>query len=217
MTMKEGKLKKEKIRTKAWITGLILSFVFYLFHISACSFSSKTDEQTLDKNNKPNSVIEVDPTFKSTDESNNKVFQVSGKFVVFFMIPAKEIDILKMQSGTNTSWEYDAIFNNFKLIAAAIKPTLLKKGINSDITTIQKIEIKLDNGKKVLFDRSAADQIVGVILTDGKSTPRIEFGVFKAKDLSDAIMDFFKEKEVIFNDPLILEGDTVANSRNIRK
>ncbi len=180
-------------------------FVFILMLV-ACK--SKTE----DKNKNVASVNEIevsdnaDSAHSKKFADENKTFVVKGKSVIFFMLNQREINQLIKQSGDNAQWEFESLFNKFKFTASSLRSSLDKQHITTTITNAKYFEMQPNSGTSIKFDRVKEEQIMGQIFFDGVNKPRIEYGVFKGKELIEIVENYFKIKNIDYVEPKMIDS-----------
>jgi hypothetical protein len=186
-------IKVERIR----IINKLLLTICVIGSIFSCE-NTTNKEQAIAKiqNTEPDSLDYnvVEKALK--DEQRAQFYVVQGRTVVFFMISKKEFNELLLEMGDSYRWDTEALFNNFSWQANTFLQAIKKQNINCIISTSEKFEIRLKNGKTVSFDRIEKDQVIGQILTDGVQEPLIEYGMYNSKELSALIENFFKLKSI---------------------
>lgn len=149
-----------------------------------CASCSHTDK----KQSAQTDTVVVNKATASTD-----TLTVQGKWIIFFQ--PSQADYANMQR--------DGVDSNFFTIASQFstyRDTMvdsLKKTKWADMIQLNErryLVIKLNNGKKVVFDRTKSNDMVGMILTDGKQSPDIESGVSNNRVWWAAIKWFFGNK-----------------------
>ena len=120
--------------------------------------------------------------------------EISGKTVVFFSITKSEYDSIVTKAGTAN--EIDETLSDFSHYSGIVIDSLNKTGINSSISTAHFFKIINSDGKYSYFSRSDKEQIVGVIIFDGRKEPQYHFGVATDADYFDMIENYFYKKQV---------------------
>ncbi|PTQ94952.1 hypothetical protein C8P68_106166 [Mucilaginibacter yixingensis] len=161
-----------------------LIFIVLLALTSALASCSHTEK----KQSAPAEAVVVNKATASKD-----TLTVQGKWIIFFQ--PSQADYAEMQRN--------GVDSNFFTIASQFstyRDTMvdsLKKTKWADMIQLNErryLVIKLNNGKKVVFDRTKSNDMVGMILTDGKQSPDIESGVSNNRVWWAAINWFFGEK-----------------------
>jgi len=129
---------------------------------------------------------------KEEKKEVEELYIIEGKTVIFFVLSKSELKKLTKELGSSYRYETDYLFNNFKQQAKSFKKMLKKHNIQSELIPNKKFLIKLKNGKTISFNRMREDQIMGEIISDGIQDPKIEFGMFSNKELTEIIKKYYK-------------------------
>jgi hypothetical protein len=143
-------------------------------------------------------------------ENKNKFYVIENKAVIFFMPVRQEVKDFLKELGESYTWEAEALFNDFAKQANSFQSIIQRQNIKCAISTNEKFEIRLKNGKVVIFDRIEQDQIIGQILTDGVQQPQIKFGMYNNRELAGLIQVFFKINSLGYVPP-----DTIVTEEKV--
>jgi len=180
---------------KKTISPIFLSFILLLgISCNNTDNSEQSGNKLLDTVPDSTSYEIIEKTIEK--EKRAEFYIIENKAVVFFMLNKKEFKDLLTEMGESYRWDAEALFNNFSKQTTTFQSLLKKHNIECIISTSEKFEIKLKNGKVHNFDRIEKDQILGTILTDGIQEPRIEFGLYPNKELAAIIENFFDLKSI---------------------
>jgi len=159
---------------------IIIAAIGSLF-LTACNHTDKKQSATAD-------TIVVNKATASTD-----TLTVQGKWIIFFQ--PSQTDYANMQrEGLDSN--FFTIASQFDTYRNAMVDSLKKTDWADKIQVTERryLVIKMNNGKQVVFDRTKANDMVGMILTDGKQSPDIESGVSNNRVWWAAIKWFFEKK-----------------------
>lgn len=108
------------------------------------------------------------------------------------MPTTKDLEKLSKEEGDESG--FDEVTSDFGLYSQSVIDSLKKTSKIKTVMTNKKIITTiLDNGRKISFDRTKGDNIVGTIFTDVENEPKIDFGV--ATDV-----DYWSMIKLYFND-----------------
>ena len=118
------------------------------------------------------------------------VTEVKGKAVVFYGPAQQEYDAHPEVERE----EWTEVLSDFEYYRDLIIPFLEKNGIAPVSTVASKINIQLEGNKRHTYVRKDFDHVVGYIMTDGKSEPKVVTGVGTDSDLLMDFKEYFKIK-----------------------
>lgn len=121
-------------------------------------------------------------------ENKSDIAKVSGKAVVFFGPSQNEYEL----APPDEKHVLDELLSDFFIYSNKLRAYLKEHEIDSGMTSSRTIEIKLNNGRKVLFKRKKLDSEVGYIMTDGIQKPKVIPAPGTDDDELPAIKEFFK-------------------------
>jgi hypothetical protein len=171
-----------------------LFFILSVSILIACKNSSNVET---DENKEDTVSLSVDSNIfsnESTEIISNEKIHISEKCIIFFMPTESEIADLIDHYGEYSQYDFIQLFSNFKTLAISTRKTVKVKGIFSDLTTSENIEIETTTGLFV-FNRKSTDDLVGQIFYNGLDKPEVKFGVLKNKDLTAFIKSYFSVKD----------------------
>jgi hypothetical protein len=191
--------------------GIICFALVYYLTATSCGHSGSGNKltETADNSDMDSSAYAVIEK-EIAKENKSKFFVIENKAVIFFMPVKQEVKDFLKELGESYTWEAEALFNNFAKQANSFQSIIQRQNIKCAISTNEKFEIHLKNGKVVVFDRIEQDQIIGQILTDGVQQPRIEFGMYSNRELAGLIQGFFKINSLGYVPP-----DTLATEEKV--
>ena len=141
----------------------VIALAFFLFLISFASFAQESAQSGTAK--------------------------YSGRIVVFFEPSQADFDSLAKDDG---AW-IDEVLSDFQYSAEKVLPFLKERGIRSDVTSADFIEIAWSN-QTFRFDRHKGDQGVGMIMSDGIHMPLFLYGVHTDDGLKEEFVKYFRIK-----------------------
>lgn len=171
--------------------NLMFISLIFLFFIFSCKNSEKSnennDETVLDTSEFD---FEISDNSAKDDEQAKTNFHTDEKCIIFFMPTESEIVEINKHYGDQSYFDFIQLFSNFKALAVSTRKIVKEKGIFSDLTTSNIIEIETKNGL-FIYNRKSTDNIVGQIFYNGQDEPEIKFGLMKNKELTKFIKTYF--------------------------
>ena len=171
-------------------------FYILILFLSVFLFSCNNSQEN-NKNDFFDSInIEIKDTLTKVDSSDisineNKINLVEGRKIIFFMPTSKEKNEILKHYGIYTKYDFQSIYNNFELLARNTRRIISNQNISLEISTANIFEIKMDTGI-VVFNRKKEEEIIGIIISDGKQQPLFLFGLYSYPELKDSIQKFLK-------------------------
>jgi len=115
---------------------------------------------------------------------------VRGKAVIFFGPSQSEyLTMTDQEKDAIDEQLYDFYYHREKVL-----PFLASKGIQEFSTARRQIEIQLDNHQSIRYFRKDFGRLMGVILTDGRQTPKILPGAVSKAELIFLFEKYFRLK-----------------------
>ena len=187
---------------------------FYIFNslfliLSGCAENTDQTDNFVQKKEENQAIYKQ--TEAKSENQNTDIYTIENKSVIFFIISKKEAQNLISEIGESYRWETEALLNGFAEQAKNFQFVLKRHNIKCAITTNEKFEIRLENDKKINFDRTKNDQLLGQILTNGKKEPLISFGMYRNEELAELIKSFFE-----ISDLGSIPSDTLQSNKDIK-
>ncbi len=197
--------------TKQRLTIPILLFLFLsAYACSGDNSQSQADNSEAVNENSPDSTEQVTAEMKI---ENIETYTITDRSVTFFMLNKKEQKELIKTLGTTSNYEVPLMFRNFNEMAKSMRSVLKKYGVNVHIETAPAFAMTYADGKAEIYNRKEDEQILGQILFDGQQKARIEFGMYRNKDLIALVKEYFQIDKINNNalDSLQQAANTEAN------
>ena len=119
----------------------------------------------------------------STDTLN-----ISGNTILFFCISQQKYDSL----SSNEKSEIDEVLSDFNFYTDKLIKSLSSQNIKTQYISKKKYVLKYENDDLYVYDRNDFNHIVGAILINGKTKPKILSGVYTDIGYQAEINDYFK-------------------------
>jgi hypothetical protein len=136
-------------------------------------------------------ILLLTVTIPSFGGETDDVLNVEGKKVVFFGPNQLEYDAVSEDEQD----EWNEVLSDFEYYRDLTIPYLDKNDIKHITTAAPEIRIQLEGGKDRIYKRKDIEHIVGYILTDGKSEPKLVPGVGTDTDLISDFKEYFGGKK----------------------
>jgi len=189
--------------------NLLYKIIKLLPFILLFACSNNNDEGKLNKNNNKKEkqvTVANDSVTENKYEITEEVYVIDKKSVIFFM-PGKEKSAkLYKEIGTNYKFDLDWMFNNFKNQQKYFKRELKKQNIYSKTCYENNFKVIKKDGTAELININKDEQVMGQILFDGIKDAKIEYGMYKNKELAELIKEYFAISNVSY------EKDTTLNN-----
>jgi hypothetical protein len=143
------------------------------------------------KNNNNSSTQQNDTaTATATAPLPKDTFIVDGKCIVFFQPSDKEYEAILTREGEGSGIEEVASdFDSYSKVAA----DSFKNKVKVYFTTDTLIKVISENDESTIFNRQGGEHMVGVILSDSKQKPVVEYGVLTDLDYYQLFNNYFKK------------------------
>ena len=181
---------------------LILLLSFLLF---ACTNKSE-EGKIYNRNKKAKVVASADSTINKKYDEIEEVYIIDKKSVIFFMPAREKSSKLYKEVGDTYKFDLDWLFNNFRNQQKFFKRELKKQNIFSVTRYEDNFQIIKKDGTSKLININKDEQVMGQILFDGVKDAKIEYGMYKNKELAELIKEYFKVSDVSY------EKDTTLNN-----
>ena len=135
-------------------------------------------------------LIMTVPVLAAQTEPPEDVLNVSGKAIVFFA-PAWAEYVAMSEAEKD---KIDQMLYDFHHYRGNVAHFLELYNIQAYSTAQPKIQIQLDDSKKIVYFRSGFQQVVGMIMTDGHHEPKISLGAATDSEIIDMCYEFFDLK-----------------------
>ena len=172
---------------------LFIFFFFFLFFTSCNINESKNKENFFDSVNvKLQDTINSDDTTNIVQDSEVEVYEIKDKSVTFFMPNYKEKKEIVKHYGIHTQYDFQHLYDNFTHLSDYSNRNLKKYNINTTTSTAYEFHIHKNNDSIIVFNKIIEDEIIGMILYDGKNKHYITYGLYSNRDFNKLIETFFK-------------------------
>ncbi len=133
-------------------------------------------------------ILEINGIVETENPNPIDTLYISNKMILFFSLSQKEYDKLSLDEDSGI----DEVISDFNYYSTKIIEVLSSQNIESKYISKKKFVLKYDNDDLFVFDRDKTDHIVGAILIDGKTKPKILTGVYTDIDYQVEINDYYK-------------------------
>jgi len=132
-------------------------------------------------------LIMTVPVLASQTEVPEDTLNVKGKAIVFF--GPSQAEYVSMSDKEKD--EIDEMLYDFHHHRGNVLPFLELHNIQAYSTARPKIQIQLDDNKRIVYFRSGFEQVVGMIMTDGHHEPKIFLGAATDSNIIDMCYEYF--------------------------
>lgn|SRR5574341_1539 len=122
--------------------------------------------------------------------AKNDVLDVKGKAVVFFGPEEKDYNLLSEDEKN----EWSEVLSDFYYYRDKTIPYLESNNIKPIATSVASIKVHLAGANSRSYAKQKFEHIVGCILTDGNSEPKVVLGVGTDVDMINDFKEYFKLK-----------------------
>ena len=132
-------------------------------------------------------LVVVIPVCWGQSSVDEGTLYVSGKAVVFFGPSQSEyLTMTDREKNVIDEELYDFYYYRKKVL-----PYLASNTIQEFSTARRQIEIRLDDGESISYFRKDFGRLMGVILTDGRQSPKIALGALSKTELIFLFEEYF--------------------------